>query len=275
MSTPPVFSFSDHFSFLKARFDAPGMVRGSKIKFSKALKIQPAFLSQVLKRKYPLSLEQADLANQFFDHSEDEGEYFLLLVGRDRSGTSSLKATYEKKLTKLADKRLRVVARLGKKSDISPQMKSTYYSSWIYGAVHIACTIPRMGSTTELTNYLGLPKSTVQKAIQFLFKENLIDKKDGFFVANQNWVRLGRDSAEIVSHHTNWRTKAVDHIHLNLNDGLHFSGVYSLNKKAAKAFQDKALDFLKEEIKKFESEKEEDLFSFGMDFFCLNRSDRT
>jgi hypothetical protein len=52
---------------------------------------------------------------------------------------------------------------------------------------------------------------------------------------------------------------------------LHFSGIYSLDKKTALKIKDEFMDFLKLKLKDIEIAKEEELFVLGIDFFNLNK----
>jgi hypothetical protein len=148
-----LFDFKDHYSYLIYRFKTTHRKRGSKLAFSKYLNIQQAFLSQVLKKQYALNLEHADLANYFFGHSSEEADFFLLLVNNDRSGTDSLKKYFQEKINIALKNRLLVIERIGKKHMLSGEEQGIYYSSWLYAAVHIACTISQFQTLHSLSSY--------------------------------------------------------------------------------------------------------------------------
>jgi hypothetical protein len=163
-----IFDCHSHFEYLKIRLNTKAMGRGVKSRFSSFIKIQPAFLSQVLSQKFCLSLEQGDLANQFFDHSNDEARFFLLLISRDRAGSDSLKNHFQNEIESELKKRLSVVERLGKLTEVSDEAKGIYYSSWIYSAAHVACTISTCNTRREIARQLNLPIETVSEVLDFL-----------------------------------------------------------------------------------------------------------
>ena len=67
------------------------LCKGKKGTFAKFVGCQPSFISQVLKGKPDLSLEQGLLANDFFEHSAAEAEHFLLLLQFHRAGSKRLR----------------------------------------------------------------------------------------------------------------------------------------------------------------------------------------
>lgn len=264
-----LFNCSRHDEYLKLRLEGPQIPRGYKSQFAEALRIQPAFLSQVLARKYALSLEQADLANQFWGHSDEESQFFLLLVSRDRSGSASLKRHFDQQLQSSLKKRTLVIERLGKRHTISEEATSIYYSSWIYSAIHVACTIKELQTRTALSERLKLPLDLVNRVLGFLVENKLLEKKGERYQPSQKWLRLDKSSAHISKHHSNWRQKVVQNIELQTDADLHYSGIYSLSAKSAEKIHDRFLEFLKQQVKEIEQSPEEDLFCICTDFFRL------
>ena len=83
-----LFEYSDYKLYLSDKIDGmPKHGRGERSKLAEALRCHLAYVSQVLKGEAQLSLEQADIINQYFDHSPDEADFFLLLVQAARAGT--------------------------------------------------------------------------------------------------------------------------------------------------------------------------------------------
>lgn len=262
-----IFECTTHFEVLEDRFAKRPGTHGLKTRFAEALRIQPAFLSQVLAKKYALSLEQADLANQFFEHDKDEAEFFLLLVSRDRAGTPSLRKHFDDQIQLILKKRLQVVERLGRRAEISDETKGIYFSSWLYAAVHVCCTIPRLRTRKAIAIELGLPQETVQNALEFLSQNGFVKHGEGQWVPTETWLRLDKQSPHIVKHHANWRQKAIQNLEVQTDEDLHYSGIFSVDARTALRVKDRLLAYLQEQMKEFEAAKEEDLFAVGIDFF--------
>lgn len=267
-----IFDHESHYSYLRERFKSQTSARGIKGRFADHVRIQPAFLSQVLAEKYPLSLEQADLANSFLEHSIEESEFFLMMVSRDRAGTVSLKKHFSKQLVQARKRHLEVIERLGRKSDISEETKAIYYSSWLYAAVHVATTVPNLRKLGALREYLNVGHEALLKIVQFLENHNLITRLGDEYIPTQNWIRLDRQSPHITKLHSNWRLKAVQSIESQKEDDLHFSGVYSLDATTAMAIREDFLETISRHVKKIEKAPEEDLFVIGVDFFGLRQT---
>jgi hypothetical protein len=261
-----IFEFKSHIDYMRFRLQS---VRGSKSKFAEFLRIQPAYLSQILAEKLCLNLEQADLANQFFDHAHDEKDFFFLLVLKDRAGSKSLRQHFEGQMDAAVKKRLSSSERLGLRKSLPEEIKGIYYSSWIYSAVDLACTIPSLRTRNALVERLNLPTEVISRVLDFL-TENGILKKDGEeYFPTELWIRLDKASPHIVKHHANWRTKAIQNLEVRTDEDLHYSGLFSLDKKTAMRIKDRCLEFIKEQVKEIETAKEEDLFVFEIDLFNL------
>lgn len=266
-----IFDHKTHFSYLKSRLTHR---RGAKAQLAAYLRIQPAFLSQVLAEKYCLSLEQAEEANGYFDHATDEAHFFILLVSRDRAGTQGLHRHFDQQIQAVLKKRLSVVERLGRKVEISEEVKGIYYSSWLYAAAHVAATIPQLSTRRAMAECFDIPIEIMTKILDFLVEHQMLTKVDDSYRTNQNWVRLDRGSPHIVKHHTNWRQKAIQNFEVQTERDLHYSGVFSLDEKTALTIKDRTLEYLKQTVNTIDGVPEERLYVMGFDFFQLGKTPR-
>jgi hypothetical protein len=108
-----IFEFKSYKPYLKYETEYGSARRGQKSLLAKALHCQSAYLSQVLNGRAELSFEQAYRVCEFFKLGQDEQDYFLLLVQKDRAGIQDLKNYYQKKIDQLLEKRMDVKKRLG------------------------------------------------------------------------------------------------------------------------------------------------------------------
>ncbi len=271
MATKNVFDFTQHASYLDFRLTDPALKRGAKSRFAEALRIQPAFLSQVLAEKYPLSLEQADLANQFFDHSRDEAEFFLMLVGRDRAGTDSLKKYFSGKIAQLLEQRVILADRLEPRREIDERTKGIYYSSWLYSAVHVGCSIPTLQTRRAIIEHFRISPELADSILDFLLEAGMLMKDGDRFLITQTWARVDGRSPHIRNHHTNWRMKSIDHLdELNV-DELHYSGVFSADLETIEKIRIHFADFIAQQVKLIEPAPEKELFSITADVFRIRK----
>ncbi len=266
-----VFNFLDYKSFLKAKCGAEGTRKGVKAAIAKAIRCQPTYVSQVIHDKAHLSLEQSEILNHFFGHSKEEAFYFLLLVQKDRSGTKALESFFQEQIEEVLKKRLVLTKRLGAKDALSDLHQATYYSSWIYSAVHIALTIPYLRSREALANYLKLPLKKITEALDFLVSTGLVENSDQEYKVTNAQIRLGNDSKNILKHHTNWRLQAAESLDREELTDLHYSGVVSISKSDITKIKNILLDAISESQTLIRDSKEEDLCAMAIDFFSLKK----
>lgn len=244
--------------------------KGAKAKLAHAINCQASYLSLVLNKKANLNLEQGEAAARYFMFNPDETEYLLLLIEKDRAGTTSLKKFFTQKIEVLRARRMLFIERIGKSNELHPEHQAIYYSSWIYSAIHIALTIPELKTPLALHRYLGIPLENVLKSLEFLESIGLCLKVGDEYQTTKNQVRISKESNHILKHHTNWRLRAIDSLDAEQPHELHYSGVFSATQKDVLKIKDLILENLKEYIKQIQISKEEELFVMCIDLFDLN-----
>lgn len=264
-----IFSYKTHFEYLLERLDPRKHQRGIKIKLAQFLRVTPGYISQALAGKINLTLEQADLANSFLEHSIDESEFFILLVSRDRAGTTTLKDHYSKQINKIIKKRMEVSAHLDKKLELSPLAQSIYYSSWLYPAIHVAVTIPKLRRIHELINFFHITKDNLLMILEFLESNGLVVKTGENIMPTQNWVRVDRGSPFFNQTHRIWREITLRVLDQNESSNLHYSGIFSIDDKVAEQVRKELLSTIRSSVGSFQSAQEEHLQVFSLDFYKL------
>lgn len=245
--------------------------RGIKSKMAKTLRCQPTYISQILYGSANLSLEQAETLNGFLEHAKDESDFFLLLVQHDRAGSKRLKAYFEEKIEECLKSRLKLTTRLGGTNELTELEKSKYYSSWRYAALHIGVTVPALQTREALSHFFRLPLPVVTETLTFLVSCGLIEEREGRFKAVIEFVRLGNESHNIIKHHTNWRTQAIDSLDREEISDLHYSGVLSVSEKDAIVLKNKFLEFIAENASLVQKSNSETVYAMCLDLFQLKR----
>lgn len=271
MTYKSVFSYFEYKVYLDALFRMKKGNRGLKSRLAVAAGIQPAYLSQVLHDKAHLSLEQAEAASRFLQHSEDEHEYFLLMIQRDRSGTFSLKKHFEKKLTEILQHRLQVAKRIEQQTTLDPTQQAIYYSSWLYAAIHMIVSLPHVNTKEEIAQYLRADSSRVHDVLEFLLQHGLVIKDGNELKVGTARVFLGNSSKHILRHHANWRQQAIDSLDRETNRDLHYSSVFTISVNDAATIKDKLLEAIKANADVIKQSGEEELFAISVDFFSVNK----
>lgn len=270
MTGKSIFDFNDYKAYLKAVLRAqPNEGHGYRSKLARALNCQTAYISQVLNGKAQLSLEQAEAANSFLAHTDDESQYFLFIVERGRAGTQALQKRLDKQIEIMQKKRMVLKDRVDIKTELDQKDQATYYSSWIYAALHIAVTIPTLRDRKSLAEAMKLPQQQTNEALDFLVQVGLLKMEGQEFTPGQARLFLGADSPLIRQHHINWRVQTLKSLDRPIENDLHYSGVVSLAAADVRAIKDRLIQGLNEARKLVKDSKEEELHVIALDFFKL------
>lgn len=263
-----IFEYTSYKAFLRAQ----SRLRGRKSALSEAMNIQPTYLSHVLHGKAHLSLEQVEALNRFLHHTEDESHFLLLLVQKEKAGTQTLEKYFQKQIDDLFIKRLDLTKRLGTQNSLTEEDRSVYYSSWIYGALHMAVTVPELRTREQLIQHFNISPERFQSAIEFLLKTGLVIDKGREFFSGPSFMRIGKDAHQIIKHHTNWRNQAIESLDRETVRDLHYSAVVTLSEKDILKIKDLMLQSINDNIEIIKQSPEEKVYVYNLDFFELKKT---
>lgn len=265
-----VFEFSSYKAYLLAWIETrPLKGRGERSRIAETLRCQLAYVSQVLNGPAHFSLEQAEALNALLDHTEDEADFFHLLVQLDRAGTPALQSRVQKKIKKILNDRLVLRNRLEFEKSLSREDQAIYYSAWYYAALHIAVAVPALQTREALTRAFNLPVSRVSQVLDFLISRGLVEEKKGRYQAGDTRIHLESDSPMITKHHMNWRMQAIQSLEHAGSSELHYSSVITVAESdipRAREALVKAIEQIREIVK---PSKDESLYCYTLDLFKL------
>lgn len=262
-----VFEYKSYKRYLSASLMGAGRRSGLRAKLAKYLSCQTAHVSQVLNGHTHFSPEQAFRINEFLGHDQEEAHFFTLLLSKDRSGTSDLRAYYQRQLDAILERRLIIKNRVNTTRDVPPEHQARYYSSWHYVAIHIALSVPELQSKEALASYFHLPLLVVAETLEFLVSTGLGEFKDGRYKIGPSHIHLGHDTDNINKHHFNWRVQAMDSLNRPSDKALHYSAVFSLSREDAVKLQNRFVEVIKSNLKDVAPSPEEVLYCTCIDFF--------
>lgn len=267
-----MFEFRDYKDYLRKAIEArPNAGRGLRLGLAKSIGCPVSHISQVLNGNSHFSMEQAEGANEFFGHTDEEANFFLLLLQLARAGSPALRKRLEAQLDQLMKKRMVLKDRLGVKEGVSEENQAIFYSSWLYGAIHVAVTIEKMQTKEAIARYFGLSLKRAGEILEFLAATGLISKKpNGNYVIGTSRIHLAGDSPLISKFHTNWRMRAIQSLEKDsLEEDLHYSSVITLSEADAKKIKSDLVKAIAEAKAVIKDSKEEGIHSFSLDFFRL------
>ena len=155
--------------------------------------------------------------------------------------------------------------------ELTEQDRATYYSSWIYAAIHVASTIPKLQSKLKICEFLNIPMKKILPVFEFLSEKNLIQMEGDRVTSGASHIHLGADAQIIRQHHSNFRFQAIDSLDREQESDLHYSAVVSLSQEDAAKIKDIILEQLKSNLGLIRESKEENLFCLNLDFFNMQK----
>ncbi len=266
-----VFDFNGYKEFLASHLQSlPHQGHGMRSKIAAAINCQSAYLSQVLNGSAQLSLEQGERLAHFLKLDDEETDFLFLLIELERAGTQNLKRKLQERKKKVLQDRTDLKKRLDFTLSLKHAEQIEYYSSWLYGVVHLMTSMPALQTQEKIAEALKIEPVYVQNVLNFLLRCGLVEKKGNLFVSQNISVHLGSDSTLIRQHHTNWRLRAVQSLqHEKLND-LHYSSAVSISYEDAPVIKEiltKAIEEVRKVVKP--SSPENAVFCYNVDLFEL------
>ena len=269
--TKKIFDFQSYRAYLAQLIAGkPGGGRGFKAQMAVTMKCQRSFVTKALAKdsSVDLSMEQAIKLNPLLGHSEEEAEYFLLLVQYARAGNEELRGWILKKMKEFLNRRLKMNEELQSRSILSPEDHMRYYSSWYYSAIRVAIGVPALQTKEALAKRLNLPMDSVASALDFLVSRGLIEQRGSHYVQKlQHQMHLASDHHLIAKHHTNWRLRALTELDHEAARNLHYSFTVTLSQHDALRIRSFLVETIKEIQTRAAPSKEETLYALCLDYF--------
>jgi uncharacterized protein (TIGR02147 family) len=266
-----IFEYNDYKSYLNMVLDQRALQeRGQRTKFADYLGCRPSYISAVLKEHQNLSPEQAQAANEFLEHTQNESEYFLTLVLHERAGTLGLRKLYADKLQKLHEQSLMVRNRVKKGKTLSEGEQARYYSTWYFAAIHMIVSIKAMRTKESISLALGLPLKIVNESVEFLIELGLLAISGSELKQGETNLLIGADSPFWTRHQMNWRTMAIRSLDEGKSQDLHYSGVITCSLEDAMKIRERMMATI-QDIRGLvqASNHDETLMVYDLDLFGL------
>lgn len=268
-----IYEFINYRDFLKKLMKSfPKGGYGQLSRLASYLNINNAFLTQVFKETKSLSLEQALLTARFFNLTEKETDYFLLLVQFDKAGTKELKEVFLKKIKSIQEnvQEIQNRVRIDVKLDLAQQ--AIFYSDWIYSAIRQSTAIPRIKTYDEIAEFLSLSPKIVLQTLEFLVREGLCKFEENQFKIGARRTHLEENSPFKKLHYQNWRNKGLSQFDDNWESKLYYSAPMTVSTKDTKAIRKVILEMIDRINEIADTSQSEELVCFNVDWFRINRT---
>jgi hypothetical protein len=269
MMTASLFTFDNYKDFLKNILHADNSPRGVQSQMAKHLNCQSSYIYQVLKNKNELTEDQAFLTTTFFNFNELETYYFLLLVRHSKTLNVEMKKYLDSEIEKIKNQAQKLINSAdAKEPENSDKQWQFYFSNPVYSFIHLLTNSRKYQTLEALSLKLNLDTKTLALYLNEL-------KKNGFLTFNNNcWksetpsTHFSSQSEHNLNLHILRRSQAVSSILNSRNENsLHFSTLFSLDKKTYNELRWQISDFIKKTQKKIHSAPSEEIYVICMDLF--------
>ncbi len=263
-----IFRFSDYREFLHSWLKAqPKGGWGLLGKWARTLRIHPTYLSQILSGVKELNLEVAEGLSRIVGLSDLETNYFLLLVQHERAGTQSLKTYWKKKIRDAQEKSKRISERLSDTKALDDKASAEFYSSALYSGVRNLCAIPGRNSVDELADRLKVPRTVIQRVLEFLLEYGLVVRGAAGYEIGPRRSHIPATSPFVQKHHQNWRLEAFQKMRQKNSEDLFFTFPMSLSQKDSEKIRGMLLHTIEEIHKVVGPSPSECVRCLNLDYF--------
>ena len=262
-----IYAFDSYREYLKVVLPKKGVGRGRRGELARYLKCQAAFLSQVLSFKVHISKDMAYRTSRFLGLSPHETEFFLLLHEFEKSSTKEL-TEYLHDQINLQRKAISCSEELilnGKKDPFA----STYYSSWIYAAVHLATSLGSGVSEESLAERLHISKDNLELIKAFLIEAGLVQEDTRIAAISSRRLPLDPASEYLSRYHCNWRLKSLASLDFPSIDDLHYTSILALSFEDLTVIRQMILNFLSQQERISKETRKDRIYAFNLDLFEL------
>jgi uncharacterized protein (TIGR02147 family) len=267
MSTPSIFNFTDYKDYLNKYADSEP--RGFKKRLSELSGCQTAYISHVLNGLAHFSWEQAEAISNGIGHTNDEKEYFLLILNYSNAGTPSLKKFIKGRLDKIRESHFSIKDRVKVNHSLSKEDQARYYSAWYFAAIHVMLTIPKFQTADAISHYLRIELKIVSEVLEFLVSLGLAVRHGSKFKIGTSQIHLEKDSPLISKHHSNWRIAAINSFEKGRDDDLHFSSVVTISEKDFHRIRAQLIEAIEGAVVVIKASSEEVTVAMTMDLFKI------
>ncbi len=268
-----IFEFTNFRDFLRFTIQSfPKKGYGQLSKLAKYMKVNSAYLSQVLQESKSLSQEQGLIVANYFQLGTRETDYFLLLINYDRAGTQTLKIYFQNKIKLMQAQNEEITNRVKVDTKLSEETKAIFYTDWTYSAVRQCTAISHLSSIEKIAEYLSVPAKRVSEILEFLLDSGLCISENGLIKIGHRRTHLEESSPYKKNHIQNWRVRAIDQVYDSWENKLHYSSPMTISKKDAKEIRKIILHMIDNINEVADNSQSEELTCFNVDWFKLHKS---
>lgn len=268
-----IFEFDDYRIYLRKHIQSlPKKGRGELSRIAELIGVNTTWISQIMSGAQNFNFEQALSLSHYLSLTELETDYLIHLVQIDRAGHHLSKKYLQKKIANIKKQSLQLSNRTTFEKSLNDAERAVFYSSWIYSATQLFCSLSEDGkSLEEIIEKFDLPRPRMIEIVNFLTKSQLIVSKNDKFVPGVQSTFLESGSPYLIKHHANWRIKAIQKSETISENELMFTSSVSLSKKDYEKLREELVSYIKNFLEKVHKSPAENLAHLNIDWFWIDR----
>ncbi len=264
-----IFSFDTLENYLIFLFKQPSMY-GKKAKLSEKLRIHPTHLSQIFSGGRQFTEDQSFLLSQFLELSDLESDYLQLLGKLSRAQVNEFKVEVKKQLQEVKNKSKELSNRIATDDKISDLDHAQFYSSWLYVAFTMYCSLGKGKTLEEIVEHFRISRKEVLDKITFLMNAQLLKLEKGYYQPGIRRTHLDRVSPYLSKHHTNWRLLSLAHFDRLTSSELMYTAPFTISEKDFHILREKMVSLLQELSNTVSETNPEKMACVNLDFFFVD-----
>jgi uncharacterized protein (TIGR02147 family) len=265
MTSPSPFLFDSYKEVMKERLRGSGN-RGLLSRAAEELNCQRSFLSRVMNSKVNLTPALAYKLAVFLKFAVKEREYFQLLVEKERAADPAYRRHIETRLRDMKREHESLSER-SQRPVVSSVHDLTYFSSWLWTAIHFFTSIPDFQTRESIARRIGVPSRLVQQYLEGLEAWGFVKREGDRWIYVGGEFHVSKDSPLVVLHHQNWRQRAVMDSQLRDEQSLHLTNVHTIAAKDIPVLRELMLKFISDSNDLLRKSSEEEVVVVLCDFF--------
>lgn len=233
---------------------------------AEAIPMHRTQLSQVLSGSKDFSLEQAHAACDYLDFADVETKYFLLLVQKERAGTQALKKHFDKELEKIKQDATQLSQRLKNHRNLSESDKAIFYSSWMYAAISLYCSIGKGATLESIASYFSIDRKKCFEMMEFMVGSGLCVASGNRYQMGTQHTHVPANSLLAIKHHLNWRLKSLQRQESVKETELAFTAPMTISKQDFAVIREKLAAAIKDCVEVAKASGSEQLVMLTIDW---------